>query len=175
VFDEPYERIAEIVGTSEQNARQLATRARRHVEVRRPRFETSREQREELATRFFAAAEEGDLERLEELLAHDVAVHGDGGGKAPALARAVHGRARVARTLMAWLRAGAASAATTRREEVNGQPGALFLDRDGRLISVMILDVAEGQIQGVSSIVNPDKLRHLGPLADLGALLRERS
>lgn len=176
VFDEPYDRIAEIVGTSEQNARQLATRARRHVEERRPRFEASREQREELATRFFAAAEEGDLEGLEELLAHDVVLHGDGGGKAPALARALHGRARVARTLMAWLRAGTRFGGfTSRREEINGQPGALFFDRDGRLITVMILDVAEGQIQGVSAIVNPDKLRHLGPVGDLGALLRKRS
>src|SRR5215213_7127218 len=175
VFGEPYARIAEIVGTSEQNARQLAARARRRVEERRPRFEASREQREELATRFFSAAEEGDLEGLEQLLAHDVVLRGDGGGKAPALARAVHGRTRVARTLMAWLRAGARIGGfTTRREEVNGQPGALFSDRDGRLISVMILDVAEGQIQGVSSIVNPDKLQHLGPLADLRALLRER-
>jgi RNA polymerase sigma-70 factor (TIGR02957 family) len=176
VFDEPYDRIAQIVGTSEQNARQLATRARRHVEERRPRFEASREQHEELATRFFAAAVDGDLEGLEELLAHHVVLHGDGGGKAPALARAVHGRARVARTLMAWLRAGTrVGGITARREEVNGQPGALFFDREGRLISVMILDVAEGQIQGVSSIVNPDKLRHLGPVADLAALLRERS
>ena len=64
---------------------------------------------------------------------------------------------------------------TSRREEVNGQPGALFFDRDGRLISVAILDIAEGQIQGVSAIVNPDKLRHLGPVGDLGALLGERS
>jgi RNA polymerase sigma-70 factor (TIGR02957 family) len=177
VFDEPYDRIAEIVGTSEQNARQLATRARRHVEERRPRFEASREQREELATRFFAAAEEGDLEGLEELLAHDVVLHGDGGGKAPALARAIHGRARVARTLTkGWRRVGArVGGVTTRREEVNGQPGALFFDREGGLIGVMILDVAEGQIQGVSSIVNPDKLRHLGPVADLRALPRERS
>jgi len=175
VFDEPYNRIAEIVGTSEQNARQLATRARRHVEERRPRFEASREQREELATRFFAAAEEGDLEGLEELLAHDVVLHGDGGGKAPAIARAVHGRARVARTLNAGLRALTRFGITSRREEVNGQPGALFFDREDRLIAVMSLDVADGQIQGVSSIVNPDKLRHLGPLADLGALLRERS
>jgi RNA polymerase sigma-70 factor (TIGR02957 family) len=176
VFDEPYDRIAEIIGTSEQNARQLATRARRHVEERRPRFEASREQREELATRFFAAVEEGDLEGLEELLAHDVVLRGDGGGKAPALARAVHGRARVARTLMAGLRAGTRLVGFTwRRQEVNGQPGALFLDREGRLIAVMSLDVADGQIQSVSSIVNPDKLRHLGPLADLGALLRERS
>jgi RNA polymerase sigma-70 factor (TIGR02957 family) len=176
VFDEPYDRIAEIVGTSEQNARQLATRARRHVEERRPRFEASREQREELAARFFAAAEEGDLQGLEELLAHDVVLRGDGGGKAPALKRALHGRARVARTLVkGWTRVAARlGGVTTRRQEVNGQPGALFFDRDGRLLSVVILDVAEGQIQGVSAIANPDKLRHLGPVADVRALLRER-
>jgi RNA polymerase sigma-70 factor (TIGR02957 family) len=175
VFDEPYDRIAEIVGTSEQNARQLAARARRHVEERRPRFDASREQREELATRFFAAAEEGDLEGLEALLAHDVVFRADGGGKAPAAARALHGRARVARTLTAGLRAATRFGITWCREEVNGQPGALFLDREGKLISVMSLDVAEGQIQAVSAIVNPDKLRHLGPLADLVGLLRERS
>jgi RNA polymerase sigma-70 factor (TIGR02957 family) len=173
VFDEPYDKIAEIVGTSEQNARQLAARARRHVEERRPRFEASRAHREELATRFFAAVEEGDLEGLEELLAHDVALHGDGGGKAPAIARAVHGRARVAQTLMAWMRAAArVGGVTARREEVNGQPGALFLDREGKVISVMTLDVADGQVQGVNSIVNPDKLQHLGPVADVGAILR---
>jgi RNA polymerase sigma-70 factor (TIGR02957 family) len=172
VFDEPYDRIAEIVGTSEQNARQLATRARRHVQERRPRFEASREQQEQLATRFFAAAEEGDLQGLEQLLAHDVVLRGDGGGKAPALARALHGRARVARTLMAGLRALARFGLSLRREQVNGQPGALVVDREGRLIGVMTLDVAEGQIEGVSSIVNPDKLQHLGPLADVHALLR---
>ena len=177
MFDEPYDRIAEIVGTSEQNARQLATRVRRHVEQRRPRFEASREQQEELATGFFAAAEEGDLQGLEELLAHDVVFRGDGGGKAPALARALHGRTRVARTLTAGFAALRTRLAgfSSRREEVNGQPGALFFDREGMLIGVMILDVAEGQIQAVSSIVNPDKLRHLGPVvADLGALLRQR-
>jgi RNA polymerase sigma-70 factor (TIGR02957 family) len=177
VFDEPYPRIAEIIGTSEQNARQLATRARRHVDERRPRFEASREHADELATRFFAAAEEGDLEGLEELLADDVVLHGDGGGKAPAVARALHGRARVARTLIAGLRVAftRVDGLTLRREEVNRQPGALFLDRDGRVLGVIILDVAEGQIQGVSSIVNPDKLGHLGPVADLRALLRTRT
>jgi RNA polymerase sigma-70 factor (TIGR02957 family) len=175
VFDEPYDRIADIVGTSEQNARQLVTRARRHVEERRPRFEASREQREELAIRFFAAAEEGDLEGLEELLAHDVVLRGDGGGKAPAVARAVHGRVRVARILTTGLRTATTRFGVTwRRQEVNGQPGALFLDPEGRLVGVMSLDVAEGQIQGVSSIVNPDKLRHLGPLGDLAALVRQR-
>src|SRR5215204_5756525 len=120
VFDYPYDQIARIVGKGEDNTRQLATRARRHVQERRPRFEASRQQREELATRFFAAAEHGDLEGLEELLAHDVVLHGDGGGKAPALARAVHGRTRVVRTLAAWLRAGTRVAGlTSRREEVN--------------------------------------------------------
>ena len=175
VFDEPFDRIAEIVGTSEQNARQLAARARRHVQERRPRFEASHEQREELATRFFAAAEQGDLEGLEKLLAHDVVVRADGGGKAPALARAIHGRARAARTLIAGLRALTRFGIASRREQVNRQPGALFIDRDGALIAVMSLDIAEGQIQAVNSIINPDKLRHLGPLADLDALLRERS
>jgi RNA polymerase sigma-70 factor (ECF subfamily) len=175
VFDEPYDRIAEIVGTSAQNARQLAARARRHVDERRPRFEATREQREELAARFFAAAEEGDIEGLEELLAHDVVLRGDGGGKSPALARAVYGRARAARTLVNSMRARTRFGITWRRAEVNGQPGALFFDRDGRLLSVMSLDVAEGQIQSVSSVVNPDKLRHLGPLGDVNALLRERN
>jgi RNA polymerase sigma-70 factor (ECF subfamily) len=176
VFDEPYDRIAEIVGTSEQNARQLATRARRHVKQRRPRFQASREQQEELATRFFAAAEEGDLQGLEELLAHDVVLRGDGGGKAPALASAVHGRSRVARTLIAGLRAGTRrfGGFTSRRQEVNGQPGALVFDHTGRLAGVISLDIADGQIQAVSAIVNPDKLRHLGPVADLRALRRER-
>ena len=175
VFDEPYDRIAEIVGTSEPNARQLTARARRHVDERRPRYEASREQRDTLATRFFAAAEEGDLGGLEALLAHDVVFRGDGGGKAPAAARAVHGRAKVARLFIAGIRTLAGiGGITTRREEVNGQPGVLFLDGDGKLIGVTTLDIADGQIQGVNAIVNPDKLQHLGPVGDVRALLRER-
>ena len=81
VFDYGYDAIAAIVGKSEGNARQLAARARRRVEERRPRFESSREQRDRLASRFFAAAVEGDLGSLETLLAHDVVLHGDGGGR----------------------------------------------------------------------------------------------
>ncbi len=103
VFDYGYPQIAAIVGKSEDNVRQLATRARRHVEQGRPRFQTTREQREELAHRFFEAAEQGDLAGLESLLAHDVQLTGDGGGKAPALARTLRGRSRVARILMGWL------------------------------------------------------------------------
>jgi RNA polymerase sigma-70 factor (ECF subfamily) len=175
VFDESYDRVAEIVGTSEQNARQLATRARRHVAERRPRFEASRQQREDLAARFFAAVQEGDLEGLEALLAQDVVLRGDGGGKAPAVARAIHGRTRVARALIAGSRARARFGVTFRREEVNGQPGALFLDPQGGLVGVVNLDVAEGQVQSVNSIVNPDKLRHMGPLADLTELRAKSS
>jgi RNA polymerase sigma-70 factor (TIGR02957 family) len=172
VFDYPYEEIARIVGKSEDNARQLVARARRQVQERRPRFEASRERREALARRFFAAAVDGELEALEELLAHDVVLHGDGGGKAPALAHPVHGRAKVARTLLAWVRAAARIGGVTLRSvEVNGQPGALVLDPEGRLVNVLALDIADGQVQAISSIVNPDKLRHLGPTANLDELL----
>jgi ketosteroid isomerase-like protein len=173
VFDYPYERIAEIVGKSEANVRQLAVRARRHVEEGRTRYDTSREEREQLADRFFAAAQEGDLPGLEALLAEDVELHGDGGGKVPALARALFGRDRVARTLRNWMRAGQRILKfEMRRVDVNGQPGALLVDSDGRLFGVMALDIADGQVQGIRSVVNPDKLGHLGELADLGDLLR---
>jgi RNA polymerase sigma-70 factor (TIGR02957 family) len=175
VFDYGYPEIAAIVGKREDNVRQLAARARRHVEERRPRFQTTREQQNELAQRFFAAAEQGDLAALEALLAHDVELTGDGGGKAPALARSLHGRNRVARTLVNWFRLGGRlPGASVRLVEVNGGPGALILDADERLIAVMALDVADGQVASIGSIVNPDKLAHLGPVADLGSLLRTR-
>ena len=173
VFDYPYREIAAIVGKSEDSARQLATRARRHVEQGRPRFLTTREQRDELAARFFAAAEQGDLAELEALLAADVDLTGDGGGKAPALARPLRGRNRVARMLINWLHpASRLPGVTARRVEVNGGPGALYLDAEQRLIGVMALDIAGGQITSISSIANPDKLAHLGPVGDLGSLVR---
>jgi RNA polymerase sigma-70 factor (ECF subfamily) len=173
VFDYRYPEIAAIVGKSEDNVRQLATRARRHVEQRRPRFQTTREQRDELARRFFQAVEQGDLAGLEALLAHDVQLTGDGGGKAPALARSLHGRSRVARTLINYVRLGATVPGLSLRPvEVNAGPGALYLDAQQRLIAVVALDIAGGQITGINSIVNPDKLAHLGPVGDLTSLLR---
>jgi RNA polymerase sigma-70 factor (TIGR02957 family) len=175
VFDYDYAEVARIVGKSEPNVRQLAVRARRHVEERRPRFETSAEQREELARRFFAAAAEGDLAGLETLLAHDVELTGDGGGKVPALARVLRGRDRVARTLRNWWRQGARMpGASMRRVEVNGQPGALLLDGEERIVSVMALEIARGRIQAVRSIVNPEKLAHLGAVADMRAMFDRR-
>jgi RNA polymerase sigma-70 factor (TIGR02957 family) len=174
VFDYGYPEIAAIVGKSEDNVRQLATRARRHVQQRRPRFQTTREQRDELARRFFAAVEHGDLAGLEALLAHDVEMTSDGGGKVPALARSLRGRSRVARLLANFIRQLARlPGASLRSVEVNGGPGALFLDGHQRLIGVLALDIAGGQIASVSSIFNPDKLAHLGPLADFESLLRD--
>jgi RNA polymerase sigma-70 factor (TIGR02957 family) len=172
VFDYPYDEIAGIVGRSEDASRQLAVRARRRVGEGRPRFETSPEQRERLASQFFAALEDGDLESLERLLAADVELHGDGGGKAPALARPVSGRARAARTLAAWSKfAARIGGVEIRRVEVNGQPGATVSAPDGRLISVMALELGGNEVLAVRGIVNPDKLGHLGPLADIGELL----
>ncbi|MGH2852457.1 MAG: RNA polymerase sigma-70 factor [Solirubrobacteraceae bacterium] len=172
VFDYRFAEVATIVGRSEPAVRQLAVRARRAIEEGRPRFETSREQRTELAHRFFAAAREGDLAQLEALLAGDVVLHGDGGGKAPALARPVEGRARVARTLLAWVRAGARIAGAVIREvTVNGEPGAMLLDGEGRVISVIGLEISGGQVRSLRSIVNPDKLAHLGEVADVSAHL----
>ena len=173
VFDYPYEEIAPIVGKSEANCRQLAARARRHVDERKPRFETDRRRRDELAERFLAAAEEGDVEALEQLLAADVVMYGDGGGKAPSARRPLHGRAQVAKVVLGLARQAATFGLEARRTAVNGQPGAMFVTGDGELVSVLALDVAEGQVVALRSVVNPDKLGHLGlPVADTRALLR---
>ena len=165
VFGYAYPEITAIVGKSEDNVRKLAARARRHVQQRRPRFETTREQRDELAQRFFAAVEHGDLAGLESMLAHDVELTADGGGNVQALARSLHGRTQVAQTVLNWFRRVAAhSGLSLRPVEVNGGPGALLLDPQQRLLGVCALDIAGGQITSIRSIVNPDKLKHLGPL-----------
>jgi RNA polymerase sigma-70 factor (ECF subfamily) len=175
VFDYGYDEVAEIVGKSEDNCRQLAVRARRHVEEHRPRFEASRKQREQLASRFFEAVGEGDTDGLIELLAADVAVYGDGGGKAPSWRQPIFGRDHVVRLLLGVGRQARELGVTMRRTEVNGQPGAMFFDPSDDLISVMTLDIADGVVQTVRSVINPDKLLHLGPLADARALMHQRA
>jgi RNA polymerase sigma-70 factor (TIGR02957 family) len=173
VFDYGYGEVAEIVGTSEQNARQLASRARRQVQEGRPRFDTSSEQRETLAASFFAAAERGDFEALEALLAEDVELHGDGGGLAPAIKHPVFGRAKVSQMLHNWWSLGdRMGGIDIRPARVNGQPGAEYFDDGGRLIGVLALDISGGRIQAIRSIINPEKLGHLGPVGDANALVR---
>ena len=172
VFDYGYGEVAEIVGKSEANARQLATRARRRVAAGRPRFEASEERRRELGERFFAAIEDGDVEALEALLSRDVVLRGDGGGKVPALARALQGADRVQRTLGAWFRTGLRSGAKTERRQINGQPGIVILTPDGSVVGAMSLEIADDRVVAINSVVNPDKLRHLGPVGDVRAMLR---
>src|SRR5215216_5962468 len=172
VFDYPYAEVAEIIGTDVDSTRHLVARARNHVQERRPRYYASRRQREELAQRFFAAAEQGDLRALEALLAQDVALHADGGGKVPALARPITGRERAARIVLAGMSALARLGVRIHVTEVNGQPGAVAIDGQNGLVAVMGLDIAEGQIQAIHSIANPDKLRHLDRVGDLAALMR---
>lgn len=172
VFDYGYGEVAEVVGKSEANARQLASRARRHVAAGRPRFEASEEKRRELGERFFAAIEGDDVEALEELLSRDVVLRGDGGGKAPALARALHGADRVRRALGAWTRSGLRGGAKTERRQINGQPGLVILAPDGGVVGAMSLEIAGDRVIAINSVVNPDKLRHLGPVGDVRAMLK---
>jgi RNA polymerase sigma-70 factor, ECF subfamily len=160
-FDYGYDEIAEIVGKSPANVRQLAVRARRHVDERRPRFEPSREQREELARRFIAALREGETEPLVEMLAEDAAFYGDGGGKAPAIGRPVHGAEAIARMLVGFRRVAGRRGDSIRRAEVNGQPGLLGFDAEGRLIAAMSMEVSDGVVHAIRSVVNPDKLAHI--------------
>ena len=173
VFAFPFSEIAEVIGKSEAACRQLASRARRLMEDGRPRFDVDRREREELAARFFDALTAGDVDELRELLAADVEVYGDGGGKAPQWMRVVVGLDNVARMFAGLGRRFADAGLQVEPHEVNGQPGAVFRDRSGRVINVLALDVLGGRIQVIRSVINPDKLQHIGPVADAWALMRK--
>jgi RNA polymerase sigma-70 factor, ECF subfamily len=173
VFGYGYDEVATIVDKNEANCRQLAVRARSHIESEKPRFDASRKERDELADRFFTAVSDGDLDGLVELLAADVVVYGDGGGKAPQWAAPIVGVERVARLFAGMGGQLRKLGITIQPRRVNGQPGAVSLDREGRLINVWSLDIVDGAVQTVRSVINPDKLQHLGPVADVRALLRK--
>ena len=173
VFAFGFPEVASAVCRSESACRQLAVRARRHMDAGRPRFEADRRERDELAARFFDALRVGDVDGLRELLAADVQLVGDGGGKAPQWARAVIGADKVARVLAStvpWL---VQIDMTVEPHEVNGQPGAIFRDRDNKVLNTWTLDVLDGRIQTIRSVQNPDKLGHVGPVADAWAIIRE--
>ena len=167
VFSYDYKEIAGITGKSETNCRQILARARQHVDDGKPRFDASREQRDEVARRFFAAAKGGDMTALLELLAPDVVMVGDGGGKAWALAQPISGAERVAKLLLGLQRRAPKMGVHVVPAWVNGQPGAVSYDGEGRVVNVFELDIADGRVQTVRSIVNPDKLHHLGPVSDV--------
>ena len=162
VFEYDYDEIASVVGKSEENCRQIAVRARQHVQAGKPRFEASRAEREELASRFLRAAGEGDVESLVGMLAADVVAYADGGGKATAFPRPVHGRDKILRLLQGPAASGARLSVTAiRPAEINGQPGAILLDQDGVPVAAVSLDIADGQVQTLHCVSNPEKLEHL--------------
>jgi RNA polymerase sigma-70 factor, ECF subfamily len=161
VFDYPYDEVAEIVGKTPDNCRQILVRAHRHIEEGRRRFDVSREEREEIARRFLAAWEEGATDELVELLAPDATVFGDGGGKAPAVPVPLVGAERVAKALIGWGRQAHERGFVHRPAVVNGEPGVVFHDEQGVVLWVAGLEIAEGVVVAVRSILNPDKLAHL--------------
>ncbi|MFF1632265.1 RNA polymerase sigma-70 factor [Leifsonia sp. NPDC058248] len=173
VFAFDFREIATAVGRSEAACRQLAVRARRHMDEGRPRFEADRRERDELAARFFDALREGDVDGLLELLAADVQMIGDSGGKAPQWGKGVVGAANVARVLRSIFPPFVAIGGTLEPHTVNGQPGAILRDRDDKVINTWTLEVLDGRIQAIRTVLNPDKLGHVGPVADAWALLRE--
>jgi RNA polymerase sigma-70 factor, ECF subfamily len=164
--------VASVVGRSEAACRQLAVRARRHMDAGRPRFEADRRERENLAARFFDALRDGDVDGLRELLAADVRMAGDSGGKAPQW-KPIIGAENVARVLAATVPPFARIGGVVEPHEVNGQPGAIFRDRDGKVVNTFALDILDGRIQAIRAVINPDKLGHVGPVADAWAVMRE--
>jgi RNA polymerase sigma-70 factor (ECF subfamily) len=172
VFEFDYPQIAGILDKTETHCRQLLSRARQHVEARKPRFDADAQERNQLAARFFTAVEAGDLDPLITMLAADVVAYGDGGGNGPSLPRPINGRDKVLRLLAAVARAISEFGLHMEQRPVNGQPGALLLDSDGRLLNVLALDILDGTIQAVRSIINPDKLHHLDPLVTADHPLR---
>ena len=174
VFSYGYDEVASIVGKTEDNCRQLALRARRHVADGKPRFEASRGKRDQLAATFFRAVQDGDLDGLVGMLAADVVVVGDNAGVQPRWPRPITGRDRVGRLLIGLGQQIQEAGILIRPTEVNGQPGALCLDSGGRIANVFVLDIAGGRVQAIRSVISPGKLRHLGPLADLEQLRDQR-
>jgi RNA polymerase sigma-70 factor, ECF subfamily len=173
VFGFGFADVASAVGRSEAACRQLAVRARRHMDAGRPRFEADRKERAELASRFFDALQEGDLDGLRELLAADAQLVGDGGGKAPQWSRPIIGAKNVARVLVSVFPPLIGIGLVVERRELNGQPGAIFRDRDQNVVSTCILDLLDGQIQAIRTVQNPDKLTHVGPVVDPWTFARE--
>jgi RNA polymerase sigma-70 factor (ECF subfamily) len=161
VFEYDYPEVARILERSEASARQLVTRARKHIGAGRPRFDADEAARDRLLERFLAAAQEGDLAGLESMLAADAVLYSDGGGKAIAARKPVAGGARIARALIRFARRERGRGLTGRLERVNGQPGRVLRRPDGRVWSVLSIDVAGGRIQTVRIMRNPEKLTHL--------------
>lgn len=158
-FGYEHAEIARIVGVSEVACRQTARRARQYVESRRPRFDPSPEQQRGLTERFVHACATGDLETLLSLLADDITLWSDGGGKVRAALNPIHGAGNVARFLLGVL-SKAPPGFTARLAFINGEPG-IVTEAAGDIIGATTLQIADGRIAGIRVVVNPEKLRGL--------------
>jgi len=172
VFGYGYPDVARITGKTEVNCRQIFVRARQRIAAGARARDSAppparRAEGKEFARRFFEAADGGDMVALLDMVAPDVVWHGDGGGKAQAAGKPLGGRQRVTRLLVGILRRGRLLGTSLRLAWVNGQPGAVVYDAEGRVVTVVELDVADGLVQAIRAVVNPDKLGHLGPVSDL--------
>jgi RNA polymerase sigma-70 factor (ECF subfamily) len=170
VFDYSYEDIAQIVDKSEDNCRQIFRRARQHVDDHHTRYEASTERSETLLRSFLAAAREGDMDQLVDLLAADAVFYGDGGGKATAVRQPLYGRDRIATFVVTLFKQAARLGVTVEPVLVNGGPGIITRDPENKIISVLSFEVADGVIQTMRGVVNPDKLRHLGIVSDIARI-----
>jgi len=179
-FGYGYPDVARITGKTEVNCRQIFARARQRIAAGGQAPGSAppparRAEGEELARRFFEAAAGGDMDALLGMLAPDVTVHGDGGGKAQVAMKPLAGRQQVTRHLAGLFRRGRVLGVSLRLAWVNGQPGAVAHDAEGRVVSVFALDVADGMVQAIRAVVNPDKLGHIGPVSDLARLPENES
>jgi RNA polymerase sigma-70 factor (TIGR02957 family) len=172
-FGYDYADIASIVDKSEANCRQVLARARKRIDAERPRFEPSPERHRELTEEFLAAVTDGDLARLERMLADDVVFYADGGGKAPAIQHPLHGATPVARFLLGLVRRGLPMGVRLEPVVANAQPAVRLADREGAVLGVLALEVVDGRVVAFRNQINPDKLGHLGPVGDLFAMLAE--
>jgi RNA polymerase sigma factor (sigma-70 family) len=170
VFVMDYADIAAIVERDEAACRQILHRARSRIADGRPRAKTDAARDAALLDTFFAALGAGDVDALASVLADDVAFYADGGGKAPAVRHPLHGAVTVARFLAGLVRRGQGLQVQMQRTSMNGDAALRVSDPDGATLSVLVLHVDGGRISVVGNQLNPEKLRHLGPVGDINAL-----
>ncbi|HXA49811.1 MAG TPA: RNA polymerase sigma-70 factor [Candidatus Acidoferrum sp.] len=163
VFEYEYSEIAAMLGQSEVNCRQILRRARQHVSEMRPRFEVPEQKHDELLRVFLDAVDAGDPEGVVAFLSEDVVLHSDGGGKAAAAPNAVRGADKVARGMLGGIQRFVPAGLVRRLTWINGAPGIInYLD--GKPHSVFVIEVAEGRIQALYIVTNPEKLSRLPDL-----------
>ena len=174
IFGYPLKEVAKMIEKTEPNTRKIATRARAAIRADRRTPRTNQRGHRELAARFFDAVQRGDVDGLAGMLAKDATVYGDGGGKAPQWTAPIVGARRVGQLLAGIGRKVVAGGGRLEVREINGAPGAIVRDDRDQVVSTFVLEIEDGEVVALRSVINPDKLQRIGPVADVRALLREQ-